>query len=135
LSSASRSDPGGQRDQVNVIEEHDHRPPLVSLMLDQASQCCAQLTLAIARRTTDAGVGDSDIETKLQVETPWPAGREFGMDRRDETGEELVCRLRVRHRQHDGVASLLPQPAPVHQQRCLADRPLAGPKHQRPAGR
>jgi hypothetical protein len=41
------------------------------------------------------------------------------------TGEELVCGLRVRHREHNSVAGLLAQSAPVHQQRRLADRPLA----------
>ncbi len=95
------------------------------LMLHQPSQRRVQLALGIARRTTDAGVGDADTDTQLHVETLWPVGREFGIDRGDETGEELVCRLRVSHRQHDSVAGLLPQSAPVHQQRRLADRPLA----------
>ena len=74
---------------------------------------------------TDASVQDSDTDTQLHVETLWPVGRELGIDRGDETGKKLVCRLRVRHRQHHGVAGLLPQSAPVHQKRRLADRPLA----------
>ena len=97
----------------------------MSLVLDQPSERATQLPLGITRWATDVRPGDAHIETHLEVQVLRPVGGELGIHRRDEPSEELVCRLRVRHRQHDGVAGLLPQSAPVHQQGRLADCPLA----------
>ena len=49
---SARSQPqehiAGHREQVNVIEEHDYRPPVASVMLDQPAQCRAELALRVA---------------------------------------------------------------------------------------
>lgn len=52
-------------------------------------------------------------------------GGELGIDRSDEPSEEFICRLRVRHGEDNSIAGLLAQSAPMHQQRRVADRPLA----------
>lgn len=111
--------------QVNVVEEPDDSPLPACSTLDEVSDHRAKLAPRITGRPPDTSIGDTDVEPDLHLDTPTPIRRQLSIDRRDQAGEELVRGLRVGHRQDDGVAGLLPKSTPVHQQRRLADRPLA----------
>jgi hypothetical protein len=78
-----------------------------------------------AARRSRSSIGDTDVEPDLHLDAPTPVRRQLRIDRRDRAGEEFVGGPRAGHRQDDDVAGLLPKSTPVHQQRRLADRPVA----------
>jgi hypothetical protein len=110
------------RDEIDVIDQDD-RGPMVPLARHEASQRPSELGLDILARSTQPGVGDADVKPDLEVEPVAPVGINPGRDR--QPAKELVPRLRIGHGQDNRIAGLLPQPAPVHEERRLADRPLA----------
>ena len=112
------------RDKIDVVDQDD-RGPMVPLTRHEASQRPSQVGLDSLARSTQTGVGDADVEPDLEVEPLAPVGINPGLDRLSQPAEELVLRLRIGHGQDDRIAGLLAQPAPVHEEGRLPDRPVA----------
>ena len=98
---------------------------MVPLPRHESPKRPSQVGLDILARWTQPGVGDADVEPDLKVEPLTPVGIQPGLDRLGQPAEELVLRLRIGHGQDDRIAGLLPQPAPVHEEGRLPDRPVA----------
>lgn len=76
-------------------------------------------------RRTPSYFGGADVEPDLEVEPLAPVGINPGFDRLGQPAEELVLRPRVGQGQDDRIAGVRPQPAPVHEEGRLSDRPVA----------
>jgi len=92
--------------------------------MGQPAQARRQIVFGAITRPSYPGGGDDEVDPKFNIQSSALVACSLGFDSCCQTGKKRVGRLRIRHRQDDGVTCRLPSTPPGDEQRRLAHCPF-----------